>query len=866
MRIETATRSIVLAILLTAVSLVMPISGFENVELRCVPAGLEKFVAERCLSCHSTETAEGGLNLEELSFELDKAVVRERWIKIHDRVQNNEMPPEVATLKTETRNEFTSELSKVINEADLATVKAEGRGPLRRLNRFEYEQNLRDAFQSPLLDVRDLLPEDREGFRFHKTAQVLDISRVQLEACLDAAESALNQAIGHGAVPPPQTKFRAVGRKLFAETSTFGNREAMFFAKNAKAIEDAELMAAPESPEVELALFRSAHWPYYGYPIGFVATQPGNYRVRFSARAVLQQSGFVLTPADRPIAMSFRARKPSGPDVSGDVRGTGGWIDIAPTQSEFETVINLRPGETFEYSLLGLPVPLARNVDGGPPTYRYPPFPVGGQPGVAIQWLELEGPIAASDWPPRSHRVLFDDLSIEPSVAGSLLPIHVLSSNPQRDAARLLLRFANQVAREPISSDAIQPFEQLVKKRLDRGVPFAEALLAGCKAFLCSEHFLFLREPRASEPHREHFAIASRLSHFLTDSRPDSQLLEHAVRGELRSESVLEAETLRLMEAKAFERFVQRFTDDWLGLRYLQRDEPDAKLYPEYRFNAYLVESMGKETRAYFAAMVRENLSATALVHSDFVFVNDQLAEHYQLAPIHGSFMRKVTLPAGSPYGGLLTQGAVLKVTANGTSSSPVLRGAWVMERLLGEPPPPPPAKVPAVEPDIRGATSIRELLALHTNSEACRNCHARFDPVGLALENFDVMGRWRDRYRGLESGERVTGIDRAGHDFAYTSSSKVDASGQLLDGYAFENIQDLRAHFVSNPRQLARNLLRQFTIYATGTPVRFSDRAVIESILDKCAHDNYRVRDLMVALIQSPIFLGYQDSEGGSP
>ena len=182
------------------------------------------------------------------------------------------------------------------------------------------------------------------------------------------------------------------------------------------------------------------------------------------------------------------------------------------------------------------------------------------------------------------------------------------------------------------------------------------------------------------------------------------------------------------------------------------------------------------------------------------------------------------------------------------------------MDRILGHAPPPPPASVPAVEPDIRGAKTIRDLLALHTNSESCAGCHARFDPVGLALENFDILGGWRTRYRGLEEGEKVIGIDRAGHDFAYTLSSPVDAAGKLLDGRSFRDVQELKQLLLADPRGLARNLLHQFTVYATGTPVRFSDRAEIERILDKCTGTDYCTRDLLHGLIQSRIFLGTED------
>jgi hypothetical protein len=255
--------------------------------------------------------------------------------------------------------------------------------------------------------------------------------------------------------------------------------------------------------------------------------------------------------------------------------------------------------------------------------------------------------------------------------------------------------------------------------------------------------------------------------------------------------------------------------------------------------------------------MLRENLPAASLIQTDFALVNDRLAKHYGLPEVTGSALRRMDLPKGSPYGGLLTQGTILKVSANGTSTSPVLRGVWIMDRLIGQPSPPPPPGVPAVEPDIRGAKTIRELIAQHTNSTNCSTCHAKFDPVGLALENFDILGAWRTRYRGTSEGERITGIDPAGHDFSYTIANLVDASGQLADGRKFANIHDLKAVFAANDRQLARNLLHQFTLYATGTPVQFSDRRDIEVLLDACAKDGYRVRDLMHALVQSPIFLG---------
>ena len=827
----------------------------------CFPAAaaeqdIVSFLDRHCLECHDDMTSKGDLNLLDLDFAPVDAANRAKWVRLHDRIASGEMPPpeKAGNLPEAERKTLVALLGQSLREADLAEVREHGRGPLRRLTRVEYETTLRDLLMLPALDIRDKLPEDRDSHGFTKVSSLLDISRVQLEAYLDAAETALLNAAAGAGEPIPPKKWRFSGTDLFPSLDTFGEKEAMFFAKDGKMVPingEVYKSMTPEQrrdPALEMALFRSATWPYYGYPRGFLAPHDGAYRVRFSGRAVRQVHDFRLVPAHEPIAMSFRARQPSGPDVSGDVRETGGWMDLEATAREFDTTIRLKKGETFEYSPLGLPVPFIR-TDGGF-FYDFPPMPPEGHPGVAIQWLEVEGPVTAENWPPASHRVLFDDLPI--TKTGEVVP-----HDPAADSARLLRRFVARAVPSPVPDEVLTNYEKLIADHLAGGGSFTGAMLKGYKAFLCSGHFLFLKEPE-----NDHYDIASRLTHFLWNTGPDDELRRLAAAGKLRDRETLNGKVERLIADPRFGRFVVDFTDQWLNLRRLRRDNSDDRLYPEYRKDDYLVDSMEKETHAFFAAMVRENLPATTLVDADFTFVNDRLARHYDLPRVAGSAMQRVTLPEWSPYGGVMTQASVLKITSNGTTTSPVVRGVWTMEKILGNPPPPPPKSVPAIEPDIRGATTVRELLAKHTTDKTCASCHARFDPVGFALENFDIMGAWRDRYRGMEKGDKVTGIDRAGHPFTYYVSQPVTPAGKLLDGKTFGNVRELKALLAADPRALARNLLYQFTLYATGTRVRFSDRAEIETMLDRAAAGGYRVKDLIHELTASDIFLGPGDTK----
>jgi hypothetical protein len=329
-----------------------------------------------------------------------------------------------------------------------------------------------------------------------------------------------------------------------------------------------------------------------------------------------------------------------------------------------------------------------------------------------------------------------------------------------------------------------------------------------------------------------------------------------ASEGKLRQPDVLRQQTDRLLNDQRASQFINAFLDYWLDLRLIVQTSPDVALYPEYDLDDLLVESAMDETRMYFADLIKRNLGVSHLIDSDFTYLNNRLAVHYGIPGVDGIDMRRLELPSGSVRGGLLTQAAVLKVTANGTTTSPVVRGAWVMTRLLGKAPPPPPAAVPAVQPDTRGATTIREQLDKHRSIEACNACHRHIDPAGFALENFDVVGGWRDRYRSLGEGEKAEGIGHNGQRFDYLLALRVDPSGVMADGQKFQDIKQLKECLLRDQEQLARNMVQQLTIYATGAPVRFSDRPAIAAILEQSRQDGYGMRTMIHEIVQSKLFL----------
>ena len=339
---------------------------------------------------------------------------------------------------------------------------------------------------------------------------------------------------------------------------------------------------------------------------------------------------------------------------------------------------------------------------------------------------------------------------------------------------------------------------------------------------------------------------------------PDETLLSLAEKQELNQPQTLRAQVERMLQHPKAKAFTENFTGQWLSLRDINATTPDKTLYPE--FDELLQWSSVRETHLFFEELLKNDLSVTNFVDSDFALLNGRLAEHYEIPDVYGVDFRRVELKPEYHRGGLLTQASILKVTANGTSTSPVLRGVWILDRILGSPASPPPPNVPAVEPDIRGATTIREQLAKHQASENCASCHTKIDPPGFALENFDVIGGWRTQYRVVA--ERKNWVNNRTGPLAkylaawqYGLGAEVESGDTLADGRTFSDITEFKKLLLNRPEQIARCLTEKLMIYATGHPISFSDHTEIDRIVTEAKSADYGLRTLVHAVVASYLF-----------
>ncbi len=805
------------------------------------PPPVKSFLTSNCTTCHQGPKSPAGIDLTALPFHLDEPQPFSQWVRVHDAVNNGLMPPK-SKLPAPERAAFLKSLRTPIEAHEQHRTKTQGRSVLRRLNRYEYENTLRDLLGAPWLQLKDMLPEDGILARFNKSGQALDVSHVQMARYMETAEQALRSVLAAAQQPENTHRFyareqkRMINRMKYSPFNRSPERATIpilgFDAQPEVIAETAPMTVGPADPATrELEGFATPASTYVGNEYHFdqfAAPTGGRYKLRFLTYSLwLETVHDPETQKNRPRWWRPSRRKTSkGRTVEpltiyaynkANEKRLLGTFDVTPEPATHDLEVYLQPGEMI------LP-DASRLVRTRPGWVGSPDASAEGMPGVAYRWMEVTGPFP----PPQKFTLPNTEHAIDPA----------------------LRQFLARAFRRPVAESEVQRYRAIIDARRNNGL--AEAIIAGYVAALCSPGFLYLDE--SPGPLTGH-ALAARLSYFLWNAPPDAELSKLAASGAIRRPEILRAQTERLLNHPRSRDFLNAFLDYWLDLRRIGDTTPDQILYPEYYLDDLLTESALKETQLFFEELVRNNLPSANIVSSNFTMLNFHLARHYNLPTVDGVHMRKVSLPETSPRGGLLTQASILKITANGTTTSPVLRGAWIMERILGDPPPPPPPGVPAVEPDTRGATTIRQQLDKHRAIPSCAACHNKIDPTGFALENFDIFGAWRDKYRSTEEGEPVQGIGKNGHAFTFRLSQPVDAAGQLENGAQFQNVIELKRLLLQDERKLARNMVTQWIAYSTGAPVSFGDRAEVERILDTARKDRYGLRTLIHTIVESPLF-----------
>ncbi|MCF7786876.1 MAG: DUF1592 domain-containing protein [Prosthecobacter sp.] len=786
---------------------------------------LEPMFDRHCYDCHDSDSKKGGLDLAALKWKPDDAENLQQWTKVFDKVQRDEMPPKKKERPpAEVSSAFLKTLHDELHRFSLHSQESEGRVVYRRLNRTEYVNTIDDllGIDTPL---RDLLPEDGTAGGFDNIGAALNLSAVHLERYLQAADLALKEATI--TTPKPETKkIRTDYNETWHDWNAPGFQNSQW----------------THSPEGLLAIrWNGGNGPHGELGAWSPPVPDARYRFRIRARAMIDKEGPNANANDKKRPDRHIALKVALADWPRTGLTFGNtYFEMSPTEfREFEYEARVPQGKTLWLS----------------PYRAVPETPderamVGGICAV-VEWVEIEGPLH-EQWPPRGHELLYGDLPLQPAnPKAPTKDLRVVSSQSEADARRLLAAFLPKVFRRPVTEAEVTEHLELVREQMQKGRRFDEALRAAYKMALCSPKFLFLQEKVG--PLDDH-ALASRLSYGLWSTAPDDELTNLATQKKLHEPATLRAQTERMLASPKAKHFTQNFLGSWLNLRDIEFTQPDTKLYPE--FEQYLQQSMVSETERFFEELITRNLSVRNIMHSDFAMLNERLAEHYGIAGVKGAEIRKVSPAPGSRRGGFITQGAVLKVSANGTSTSPVVRGAYVLDRILGTPPDPPPKNVPAIEPDIRGATTIREQLDKHRNQQACATCHAKLDPPGFALENFDVTGRWRTSYRAIPDSAKDKVVNIPGTDVRfYTQGRPVDPSFTMADGRPFKDVDEFKQLILAQPGQLARCLTEKLITHFTGAQMQFADREVVEAIVQRAAPSGYGLRTLVHEVIQSRVF-----------
>ncbi len=570
---------------------------------------------------------------------------------------------------------------------------------------------------------------------------------------------------------------------------------------------------------------------YVMWPKGFVVPQDGIYRIGVRAfaedyRTVLEERGIEYTYVDESYEESLKKRERRSNDElrlvaivaiqasearhmdAASVPGRRvGFFYVGDKVESDEVEVRLKKGENIMI-----------HYASGAILNRSPIAKVGHEERLVadllhVRDIEVTGPVLDS-WPSMAQRQL---LGMKKRIT-------------EKDFSSRIEDFLFRAFRRPVPETTVENFIRLYQAGLEEGLGEVESMRNVVEGVLCSPRFLFNHHKGDG---RDVWALASRLSYFLWNSMPDDELLRLAETGKLLEPKVIRKQAHRMLADEKSDRFIEDFTAQWLELKNIGEMRPDPKFYREY--DPLLEGLMRKESEVFFERILKENMPVSTFLDSDFILINERLAKHYQIDGVNGSRFRKVNLSKDNPRGGLLGQASILKITSNGTRTSPVIRGVWILENILGDPPSPPPVDVKPIEPDVRGTKTISEMLAKHREVESCNDCHKKIDPWGMGLEHFNAVGALRMQYR---------------------NGQPIEARGETPGG-SFDGAEELKEVLMNRADQFARILTGKLFTYALGHPLNFAEQIMAEDIAKTYLENKAGFKDLILEICASPMFRG---------
>ena len=762
-------------------------------------AGVESAAAERavidryCVTCHSDRLQTGGLSLEGVDL-ADVAAHAEVWERVVRKLRAGAMPPRPRPRPAaETHERLLAYIETALGDAARANPDPGRTETFRRLNRTEYQNAVRDLLALEI-DVTALLPRDDAAFGFDNV-NTGGLSPTLMERYLAAARTVSELAVGSRA-PAPGSRVVVVPADRTQEDHVAG----LPFGTRGGTVVD-HVFPFDGEYEIQVRLQRNRNENVEGLtePHDVELTLDGErlglFTMEPSTNMVIQANATYY--ADEGIDNHLNARLPvtAGPHRVGAAF-------IKKNSALLETTRQ--------------PYDAHYNMDRHP---RQQP---------AVRTISIAGPFNPSGIgeTPSRDRIF------------SCRPADAAVEEAEACAAGIIASLARRAYRRPVTFGDIEQLTGFYREGHAEG-GFEAGVETALRALLTSPEFLFRieRDPAGVEAGTAYrvsdLELASRLSFFLWSSLPDDELIDVAAAGRLRDADVLQAQVRRMLADPRVETLTTNFASQWLHLRNLDAVTPDARNFPDFDDN--LRQGFRTETQLLFGSVVEEDRSVTDLLTADYTFLNERVATHYGVPGIYGDHFRRVALPPGSPRAGVLGHGSILTVTSYATRTSPVLRGKWILENLLGTPPPPPPANVPPLEESASSTDvlSMRERMVAHRRNPACAVCHRIMDPAGLSMENFDAIGRWRD--------------DEGG--------AAIDASGNLPGGDPFDGVAGLRRSLLDRPEVFVGTVTEKLLIYALGRGIEPADGPAVRAIVGAASGDGYRFSSLILGIVQSPPF-----------